>query len=144
METKNKNMGLDYSDQAIKTNLQNAVNEMKKIIEERGLVLEGDLNPIDGIELYHETKSSKKKLARKIHYFLKAKTRRKMNILLAFVFKRFLKDLKKAFVSISKEQQEIEKSREEFKKHLALMLAAKTQYKDLKKKYKEKGGIYEN
>ena len=144
METTKKNMGLDYSNQAIKENLQNAVNEIKKRITEKNLVLEGDLSSIENIDLENATRSSKKKLANKIHFFMKANSRRKMNVLLAFIYKRFLKDEKKVQVLPSIEQQEIEKYRKEFKSQLKLMLEAKAKYKELKKVYKEKGGKYEN
>ncbi len=144
METSKKNMGLDYSNQAIKTNLQNALSEIKKRISEKNLVLEGDLSSVENIDLENATRSSKKKLANKINYFIKSNSRKKMNVLLAFIFKRFFKDEKKAYVNPSVEQQEIEKSRKEFKAQLKLMLEAKSKYKELKKKFKENGGIYEN
>ena len=144
MEITKKNTGLDYSNQAIKQNLQNAVIEIKKRISEKNLVLEGDLSSIENIDLENATRSSKKKLANKIYFFMKANSRRKMNVLLAFIYKRFLKDEKKVQVLPSIEQQEIEKSRKEFKAQLKLMLEAKDKYKQLKKSFKEKGGIYEN
>jgi hypothetical protein len=123
---------------------QNAVIEIKKRISEKNLVLEGDLSSIENIDLENATRSSKKKLANKIYFFMKANSRRKMNVLLAFVYKRFLKDEKKVQVLPSVEQQEVEKSRKEFKAQLKLMLETKDKYKQLKKSFKEEGGVYEN
>lgn len=144
METSKKNMGLDYSNQTIKQNLEKAIAEINKRIAEKNLVLEGELDSALNIDLENATRSSKKKLARKIHYFMVSSSRRKMNVLLAFIFKRFLKDEKKAVVKPSLKQQEIEKARKEFKKQLAVMFEKKTAYRELKKKFKEEGGVYEN
>lgn len=143
METSKKS-GLDYSNQAIKNQLNIAVNEIKKRISEKNLVVEGDLSQIENINLDNATKSSKKKLAKKIYYFLKSGTRRKMNAMIAFIYRRFLPGEKKVVILPSVEQQAIEKARKEFKEQVKIMLEKKTVYKNLKKEFKESGGVYDN
>jgi len=142
METKNK--GLDYSNLSINSQLQKAIEQIKEKVSKQNLIVEGDLNSIEKIDLVNATRSSKKKLARKIHYCLKSGTRRKTNAMLAFIFKRFLSNENKIIIHPSLEQQVIEKSRKEFKSQLKLMIEKRDEYKKLKQEFKEKGGFYES
>lgn len=84
----------------------------------------------------------KRNLQKKIYYFLKAGTRRKMNAMLAFISRKFLSSEKKIVILPSLEQQAIEKARKDFKEQLKIMLEKKEEYKKLKQSYKEKGGMY--
>lgn len=140
METKKS--GLDYNNQAIQNQLNTAIAEIKKRVTENNLIVEGDLSKLENLNFQDATRSSKKKLAKKIYYFLKAGTRRKMNAMLAFISRKFLSSEKKIVILPSLEQQAIEKARKDFKEQLKIMLEKKEEYKKLKQSYKEKGGMY--
>lgn len=142
METKKS--GLEYTNQAIQNQLNTAIAEIKKRVSQNNLVVEGDLSQLENLNFQDATRSSKKKLAKKIYYFLKAGTRRKMNVMLAFISRKFLASEKKIVVLPSLEQQAIESARKEFKAQLKIMLEKKEEYKKLKQAYKEKGGVYES
>lgn len=142
METKKS--GLEYTNQAIQNQLNTAIVEIKKRVSQNNLVVEGDLSQLENLNFQDATRSSKKKLAKKIYYFLKAGTRRKMNAMLAFISRKFLASEKKIIILPSLEQQAIESARKEFKAQLKIMLEKKEEYKKLKQAYKEKGGVYES
>lgn len=142
METKKS--GLEYTNQAIQNQLNTAIAEIKKRVSQNNLVVEGDLSQLENLNFQDATRSSKKKLAKKIYYFLKAGTRRKMNAMLAFISRKFLASEKKIIILPSLEQQAIESARKEFKAQLKIMLEKKEEYKKLKQAYKEKGGVYES
>ena len=106
-----------FTVETVKTNLINALTEIKALCEQREYVVRGSIdNIIESINLEGSTLSSRKKLARKTYFFLKKKNRRTMSSLIAFVKRKFLIEGYEISIKPSLLEQEIVKMREEYKK----------------------------
>jgi hypothetical protein len=140
METTNQvNDGLkeiksSFEISTVKTNLITALGEIKTICEQREYVVEGSIdNMISDINLENSTLSSRKKLAKKIYYFQKKKSRKTMLALLSFVRKRFLGEEYRVSIKPSLLEQEIVTLRESYKKMCQETEVARLQLKEKKK-----------
>ena len=90
------------------------------------------------INLESSTLSSKKKLARKIFYFMKKKSIRTMSALLGFIRKKFLGDEYKVVIKASTLEQEIAIAREKYRNLQKETEAARIIYREKKKLFNEK------
>lgn len=140
METTNKvNDGLkeiksSFEINTVKTNLITALNEVKAICEQKEYVVEGSIDKIiNDINLENSTLSSRKKLARKIYYFTKKKSRKTMSALFSFIRKRFLGEEYRVSIKPSLLEQEIVSLRESYKKMRQETEAVRLQLKEKKK-----------
>jgi len=121
METTNKtNDGLkeiksSFSISTVNTNLVAALNEIKTICEQKEYVVEGSIDKLADIDLTNSTLSSRKKLARKIYYFMKKRSRKTMSALLSFIRKRYLGEEYRVSIKPSLLEQEIVSMREKYK-----------------------------
>ena len=145
METTNKvNDGLkeiksSFEISTVKTNLITALNEIKTICEQKEYVVEGSIDKmISDINLENSTLSSRKKLARKIYYFTKKKSRKTMSALLSFIRKRFLGEEYRVSIKPSLLEQEIVALRESYKKMRQETEAVRLQLKEKKKLFYSK------
>ena len=145
METKtNSNDGLkeikeSFSNQTVKINLINALQDIKVICQQRDYVVEGSIDKIImDINLDNSTLSSRKKLARKIYYFMKKKTIRTMGALLSFIRKRFMTDENKIVIKPSTLEQEITIAREKYRSLQKEVEAARVIYREKKKLFHAK------
>lgn len=140
METINKmNDGLkeiksSFTVETVKSNLITALNEIKTICAKKEYVVEGSLDKIiSDINLENSTLSSRKKLARKIYFFMNKKTKRTMSALTSFVVKRFLSEEYKVKIKPSLLEQEIISLREGYKRMRQETEEARLQLKEKKK-----------
>ena len=145
METKTKiNDGLkeiksSFSNQIVRVNLINALQDIKVICNQRDYIVEGSIDKIImDINLESSTLSSRKKLARKIFYFMKKKSIRTMSALLGFIRKKFLGDEYKVVIKASTLEQEIAIAREKYRNLQKETEAARIIYREKKKLFNEK------
>jgi len=121
METTNKtNDGLkeiksSFSISSVNTNLVAALNEIKTICQQKEYVIEGSIDKLADIDFANSTLSSRKKLARKIYFFSKKKSRKTMSALLSFIRKRYLGEEYRVSIKPSLLEQEIVAMREKYK-----------------------------
>ena len=97
METKNqvsdelKKIKSSFEVNTVKENVIIALQEVKSICEQNKYVVEGSIDKIiSDINLESSTLTSRKKLVKKIYFFLKKKTRKTMTAFISFVVKRFM------------------------------------------------------
>lgn len=145
METTNKtNDGLkeiktSFSISSVNTNLVDALNEIKAICEQKEYVIEGSIDKIiSDINFEGSTLSSRKKLARKIYYFMKKKSRKTMSSLLSFIRKRYLGEEYRVSIKPSILEQEIVSLREKYKAFYKQTETIRIELKDKKKLFNEK------
>ena len=145
METKNQmNGGLKYlkssfETNAVKSNLISSLQEIQTICKNKEYIVEGSLEKIiSDINLESSTLSSRKKLAKKIYYFTKKKSRKTMSALISFVVKRFLTEEYRVKIKLSLLEQEIISLRENYKKLYTESEAARIALKEKKKLFYEK------
>lgn len=128
----------------ISVNLSIAISEMKIICEQRDYIVEGSFDELNNIDLQGSTLSSRKKLARKIYYFMKKKTRRTMTALLSVLRKRHLGDEYRISVKPSILEQQINALREKYKKLRSETEEVRLKFKEAKKLLKENKSVYDN
>lgn len=145
MKTKNQmNGGLkelksSFETNAVKSNLISSLQEIQIICKNKEYAVEGSLEKIiSDINLESSTLNSRKKLAKKIYYFTKNKSRKTISSLLYFVRRRFLTDEHKVIVKPSLLEQEIITMRQVYKKMYFETEAARIALKGKKKLFYEK------
>jgi hypothetical protein len=145
METKNqmngglKDLKSSFETNAVKSNLISSLQEIQTICKNKEYVVEGSLDKIiSDINLESSTLSSRKKLAKKIYYFTKKKSRKTMSALISFTVKRFLSEEYRVKIKLSLLEQEIISLRENYKKLYAESEAARIALKEKKKLLYEK------
>jgi len=145
METTNQtNDGLkeiksSFSISSVNTNLVAALNEIKTICEQNDYIVEGSIDKIiSDINFENSTLSSRKKLARKIYYFMKKKSRKTMSSLLSFIRKRYLGEEYRISIKPSLLEQEIVSIREKYKAFYKQTEAIRIELKEKKKLFNEK------
>lgn len=145
METKNQmNDGLkelksSFEINAVKSNLVSSLQEIQIICKNKEYVVEGSLDKIiSDINLESSTLSSRKKLAKKIYYFTKKKSRKTMSALISFTVKRFLSEEYRVKIKLSLLEQEIISLRENYKKLQKESEASRIALKEKKKLFYEK------
>lgn len=151
METKNQNTNPlkhikeSFEINVVKTNLIAALEEIKTICAQREYVVTGSIDKmITDINLENSTLSSRKKLARKIYFFMKKKSRRTMSALLSFIRKRYFTDEYRVSIKPSLIEQQVIALREKYKALKAETEAVRLKFKEAKVLFKEKKSIYEN
>lgn len=145
METKNqmngglKDLKSSFETNAVKSNLISSLQEIQTICKNKEYVVEGSLDKIiSDINLESSTLSSRKKLAKKIYYFTKKKSRKTMSALISFTVKRFLTEEYRVKIKLSLLEQEIISLRENYKKLYTESEAARIALKEKKKLLYEK------
>jgi hypothetical protein len=145
METKNqmngglKDLKSSFETNAVKSNLISSLQEIQTICKNKEYVVEGSLDKIiSDINLESSTLSSRKKLAKKIYYFTKKKSRKTMSALISFTVKRFLSEEYRVKIKLSLLEQEIISLKENYKKLYAESEAARIALKEKKKLLYEK------
>lgn len=143
MENQNTNIYKDvkttFAKEVVKENLIKALSEIKDICIQREYVVRGSVdNLMQEITLEDSTLSSRKKLARKIYYFMKKKSRRTISSLISFVKRSFLKAEYELSIKPSLLEQEIDKLRDEYKKKKEEVEALRISFKEKKKLFHEK------
>jgi hypothetical protein len=145
METKNqmngglKDLKSSFETNAVKSNLISSLQEIQTICKNKEYVVEGSLDKIiSDINLESSTLSSRKKLAKKIYYFTKKKSRKTMSALISFTVKRFLSEEYRVKIKLSLLEQEIISLRENYKKLYVESEAARIALKEKKKLLYEK------
>jgi hypothetical protein len=145
METKNqmngglKDLKSSFETNAVKSNLISSLQEIQTICKNKEYVVEGSLDKIiSDINLESSTLSSRKKLAKKIYYFTKKKSRKTMSALISFTVKRFLTEEYRVKIKLSLLEQEIISLRENYKKLYTESEVARIALKEKKKLLYEK------
>lgn len=145
METKNqmngglKDLKSSFETNAVKSNLISSLQEIQIICKNKEYVVEGSIDKIiSDINLESSTLSSRKKLAKKIYYFTKKKSRKTMSALISFAVKRFLTEEYRVKIKLSLLEQEIISLRENYKKLYTESEAARIALKEKKKLFYEK------
>jgi hypothetical protein len=145
METTNKmNDGLkeiktSFDNNIVKANLTSALQEIKNICAEKEYVAEGSIDKIIlDLNLESSTLTSRKKLAKKIYYFMKKKSRKTMSSLFSFIRKRFLGEEYRVSIKPSVLEQEIAVLRANYKKLFKETEEARIAFKAKKKEFYEK------
>lgn len=136
MSTLNKKMTgvrFQYTNQELNTNVAKAVELMNEVCEENDLIIKQGGETIDTIEMptldfSDLSKNRRKKIAKRISFFLHNKSRRSMNILLHFLRTR-VQDMDKVYVEKSKKEQKIDSLRKEYKDLFAKTEAARVAFK---------------
>ena len=117
----------------LKENLTTVLIEAKKICEERNYVTEGSLDELTSkVNFNNLTLTSRKKLAKKMYYFMKKKSLKTMSALFSFLNKIFL-EYGKISVKPSLLEQEIVLMRKNYKKLYQETEAARIAFKEKKK-----------
>jgi hypothetical protein len=142
METNNQNTDVlkqiktSFESSALKTNLTTALEEIKTICSQREYVVEGSIDKIiSDINFENSTLTSRKKLAKKIYFFIKKKSRKTISALLSFVRKSFLGEEYRVSVKPSLLEQEIISLREKYKKLFKETEETRVQLKVKKKEF---------
>ncbi len=118
----------------VKANLIIALEEAKTICLNKKYVVEGSIDKIiEDLDLEKSTLTSRKKLAKKIYFFQKKKSRKTMSSLFAFIRKRFLGEEYKVSVKPSILEQEIVVLREKYKKLFKETEQTRIEWKEKKK-----------
>ncbi len=118
----------------LKENLTTVLIEAKKICEERNYVTEGSIDEaMSNIKFENSTLTSRKKLAKKMYYFIKKKSLKTMSALFSFIKKTFLGNENKLSVKPSLLEQEIISLRKNYKKLYQETEAARIAFKEKKK-----------
>lgn len=131
-----KDVKTTFTKEVVKTNLINALNEIKQICEKREYVVRGSIdNIVNELNFEDSTLTSRKKLARKIYYFMKKKSRRTMSALISFVKRKFVKGEYDLSIKPSALEQEIDKMREEYKLKRAELETLRVAFKEKKKEF---------
>lgn len=134
-----KEVKTTFTAEALKENLNKALDEIKLLCEKREYVVKGSFdNIIDKINLDNSTLSYRKKLARKIYFFLKKKNRRTMSTLISFIKRRNLLGEYELSIKASVMEQEINKMREEYKKLTEEKEKLRIAFKEKKRLFYEK------
>lgn len=134
-----KEVKTTFTAEALKENLNKALDEIKLLCEKREYVVRGSFdNIIDKINLDNSTLSYRKKLARKIYFFLKKKNRRTMSTLISFIKRRNLLGEYELSIKASVMEQEINKMREEYKKLTEEKEKLRIAFKEKKRLFYEK------
>lgn len=134
-----KEVKTTFTAEALKENLNKALDEIKLLCEKREYVVRGSFdNIIDKINLDNSTLSYRKKLARKIYFFLKKKNRRTMSTLISFIKRRNLLGEHELSIKASVMEQEINKMREEYKKLTEEKEKLRIAFKEKKRLFYEK------
>lgn len=129
-----KDVKTTFTKEVVKINLINALREMKHICEKREYVVRGSFdNIINELNFDDSTLTSRKKLARKIYYFMKKKSRRTMSALISFTKRKFIKSEYELSIKPSLLEQEIDKMREEYKTKRAELEVLRVTFKEKKK-----------
>jgi len=136
MSTLNKKMTgvrFQYTNEELNANVAKAVELMNEVCKENEFIIKKNGKQIGCIELpklsfSHLSKNRKKKIAKRISFFLHNKSRRSMNILLHFLKTR-VQDMDKIYVEKSKKEQKIDSLRKEYKDLLAKTEAARVAFK---------------
>ena len=142
METNNQNTDVlkqiktSFESSAVKTNLTTALEEIKTICSQREYVVEGSIDKIIAdINFEKSTLTSRKKLAKKIYFFTKKKSRKTITALLSFIRKSFLGEEYRVSVKPSLLEQEIISLREKYKKIFKETEETRIQLKAKKKEF---------
>jgi hypothetical protein len=145
METKTqitedlKKIKESFSEKDLKENLKTAINEIKEIAKAKDYVIEGDIDKLLNVEtITFDSLSSRKKLSRKIYFFMKKKSIKTANSLLAFARRRFLSEEPKISISPSLLEQQRLEARKKYKALMKEAEVARLVYKEAKKKFNEK------
>ena len=134
-----KEVKTTFTAEALKENLNKALDEIKLLCEKREYVVRGSFdNIIDKINLDNSTLSYRKKLARKIYFFLKKKNRTTMSTLISFIKRRNLLGEYELSIKASVMEQEINKMREEYKKLTEEKEKLRIAFKEKKRLFYEK------
>lgn len=134
-----KEVKTTFTAEALKENLNKALDEIKLLCEKREYVVRGSFdNIIDKINLDNSTLSYRKKLARKTYFFLKKKNRRTMSTLISFIKRRNLLGEYELSIKASVMEQEINKMREEYKKLTEEKEKLRIAFKEKKRLFYEK------
>lgn len=146
METKNqmtdalKQVKSSFEINTIKENLNLALQEVKAICEKNEYVVEGSIDKIiTDLDLGSSTLTSRKKLAKKIYFFMKKKSRKTMSSLFSFIRKRFLGEEYRVSIKPSLLEQEIISLRDNYKKSLKETEQIRISLKAKKMLFNEKG-----
>lgn len=145
METKNnitdglKEIKSSFEANTLKANLTLALEEIKNLCVKKEYIVEGSIdNILSNINFEKSTLTSRKKLARKIYYFLRKKSLKTMSSLLSFIRKAFLGEEFRVSVKPSILQQEINVLREKYKKLYKETEEVRIAFKEKKKIFNEK------
>ncbi len=129
----------------VKSNLILALVEAKSICESKNYVVEGSIDKMmSNINLENSTLTSRKKLAKKVYYFMKKKSLKTMSSLFSFIKKRFVEEEFKVKVKPSVLEQEIVSLRESYRKLYAETEAIRIAWRDKKKVFNEKNKSNDN
>jgi hypothetical protein len=127
-----KDIKTSFSATTVRSNLVTALQEIKIIAHQKEYVVEGSIDRIiSDIDLGDATLTSRKKLAKKIYYFMRKKNMKTISSLFSFIRKRFLGDQYRVTIKPSLLEQEIISLRENYK---AMCLATETTRLALKEK----------
>ena len=140
-----KEIKSSFSISSVNANLVAALNIIKTICEERDYIVDGSIDKIIiDINLHNSTLTSRKKLARKIYYFMKKKSRKTMSALLTFIRRRFLGEDYKISIKLSLIEQQIIALRTKYKGLRSETEEARLKYRKAKELFKEKKSVYDN
>lgn len=140
-----KTVKTSFSNEAVMSNLKLAIEQAKLICIQREYVVLGEFgNILSDINLNNSTLSSRKKLARKIYFFMKKKTLRTMTAMLSIVRKNYLTDEHRVTIKPSLNEQEIVILREKYKKLHQETELVRLELKEKKKLFNELKKSYDN
>lgn len=126
----------------LKSNLIIALVEAKILCESKSYVVEGSIDKMmSNINLENSTLTSRKKLAKKVYYFMKKKSLKTMSSLFSFIKNRFAEEEFKVKVKPSILEQEIVSLRENYKKLYKETEEIRIAWKEKKKILNEKNII---
>lgn len=145
METKNqmpeglKKVKESFTINDVKSNLILALVEAKTLCENKNYVVEGSIDKMmSNINLENSTLTSRKKLAKKVYYFMKKKSLKTMSSLFSFIRKSFVEEEFKVKVKPSILEQEIVSLRENYKKLYKETEAIRIAWREKKKLFHSK------
>lgn len=129
-----KDVKTNFTKEVVKENLIKALGEIKDFCTQRDYIVKGSLdNLMQEVNLEDSTLSSRKRLARKIYYFMKKKSRRTISSLISFVKRKFIPGEHELSIKSSILEQEIDKLRDEYKKKRQETEELRLEFKSKKK-----------
>lgn len=129
-----KEIKTTFTNEIVKNNLITAIEQIKIMCQQKNYNVDGHIDKIiTDFNLNNSTLSSRKKLAKKIYYFMKKKSIRTMNALFSIIRKIFLGEDYKITIKHSTLEQEVIASRIKYRALQKEVEAARLVYKEKKK-----------
>lgn len=127
-----KEVRVQLTNELLKKNLETCLKIGNELIEENDLIVQGTM-PTGEVDFSDLSKNARKKIAKRMSFLMRNKSRRSLNILLHFLKTRANAFTEKVYVEKSAKETEIDTLRDKYKKLRKETEEARLAFKEAKK-----------